>query len=280
MKDRIDIDEQIGGLLRRDLPVPEHREGYRERLETVIRAEAEERARATLSASDATLGDRFEAWAIKKRWMSWLRLSREDRVETLTVSRPRATQWKRTRGLRIAVFACIAVLLVAAVAVGLSKAVEHLGKDGFTLVITDQTTVTSGPGRTTTTIEGTLEASVYSGIPYMNRAEGLLPAQVNVYAPKQAGPWPVVVMLHEGGMDIMSMSSWAAKAAQRGAVVFVPEWGRSDLGFLDFTPEQLRAMLVGQIGDAAAAVRYARATAARYGGDPQNLILSAMEGAP
>ena len=74
-------------------------------------------------------------------------------------------------------------------------------------------------------------------------------------------------------MDITSMSSWAAKAVQRGAVVFVPEWGRSDLGFLDFTPEQLRAMLVGQIGDAAAAVRYARATAARYGGDPQNLTL-------
>ena len=69
------------------------------------------------------------------------------------------------------------------------------------------------------------------------------------------------------------LGSLATKVAQRGAVVFVPEWSRSDVGFLDFTPEELRALLAGQIGDVAAAVRFARATAARYGGDPENVTL-------
>jgi hypothetical protein len=39
------------------------------------------------------------------------------------------------------------------------------------------------------------------------------------------------------------------------------------------TAKELRAVLVGMIGDIAAAVRFARGTGARYGGDPGNLTL-------
>ena len=47
MKDHPDIDERIGELLRRELPVPEHREGYRERVAARITAEAPAVTRAS-----------------------------------------------------------------------------------------------------------------------------------------------------------------------------------------------------------------------------------------
>ena len=50
---------------------------------------------------------------------------------------------RRRSGLRVAVFASIAVVLVAAVAVGSLEAVKHLGKGTPIVYITDQTTVPS-----------------------------------------------------------------------------------------------------------------------------------------
>jgi hypothetical protein len=50
-------------------------------------------------------------------------------------------------------------------------------------------------------------------------------------------------------------------------VVFVAEWARSD-GVSGYSPEERRAILSGQKGDVAAAVRFARATAPQYGEDP------------
>ncbi|MCX6374414.1 MAG: alpha/beta fold hydrolase [Actinobacteria bacterium] len=109
---------------------------------------------------------------------------------------------------------------------------------------------------------------------YMSRREGSLPPLLDVYAPKQGGPWPLVVMLHGGGLDTCWMGDWAAQVAQRGAVVFVPEWSRvleSELAAI--TAAESRASQVGQFGDVAAAVRFARGTGARYGGDPAHLTL-------
>jgi hypothetical protein len=45
----------------------------------------------------------------------------------------------------VAVFASVAVVLVAAVAIGSLEAVKHLGTDRSVLRITDETTVTSTP---------------------------------------------------------------------------------------------------------------------------------------
>ena len=108
---------------------------------------------------------------------------------------------------------------------------------------------------------------------YMTRREGSLPPLLDVYAPKQAGPWPLVVMLH-GGVDTLWLSDWATRVARRGAVVFVPEWSRAlDNELASITAAEFRASQVGSFGDVAAAIRFARGTGARYGGDPGNLTL-------
>jgi hypothetical protein len=109
---------------------------------------------------------------------------------------------------------------------------------------------------------------------YMTQRKGSNPPLLDVYAPKQGGPWPLVVMLHGGGVGKMWLSSWATEVAQRGAVVFVPEWSRALDSELDsITAAEFRATQAGQIGDVAAAVRFARGTGARYGGDPARLTL-------
>ena len=65
-----------------------------------------------------------------------------------------------------------------------------------------------------------------------------------------------------------------AKVAQRGAVVFAPVWfPDSNNDFMGFAPEELRARIAGATSDVAAAVRFARAAAVKYGGDPENLTL-------
>jgi hypothetical protein len=67
---------------------------------------------------------------------------------------------------------------------------------------------------------------------------------------------------------------WATQVAQRGAVVFVPEWSPFLESELEAgTAAQLRASQAESIGDVAAAIRFARGTGARYGGDPARLTL-------
>jgi len=111
-------------------------------------------------------------------------------------------------------------------------------------------------------------------VPYMSHRAGSLPPLLDVYAPKQGGPWPLVVMLHGGGVDTLWLSDWAIQVALRGAVVFVPEWSRLlDSELASITAAEFRASQAGSIGDIAAAVRFARGSGARYGGDPARLTL-------
>jgi hypothetical protein len=111
-------------------------------------------------------------------------------------------------------------------------------------------------------------------VPYMTRREGSLPPLLDVYAPKRAGLWPLVVMLHGAGVDRRWLIGWATQVAQRGAVVFVPEWSRLlDSELAAISAAEFRASQVGSFGDVAAAIRFARGTGARYGGDPGNLTL-------
>ncbi len=128
---------------------------------------------------------------------------------------------------------------------------------------------------TTTTAGPDIEIVQSMNIPYLTyttQAQGSVPSLLDVYAPKEGGPWPLVVMLHGGGLERWWYAKWATKVAQRGAVVFVPEWGRTG-GDVWSHPEALRPVFSTQIGDVAAVVRFARATAAQYGGDPENLTL-------
>ena len=116
---------------------------------------------------------------------------------------------------------------------------------------------------------------VFRDVRYLSEPEGGKGTSLlDVYAPKDAGPWPVVVMLHGGGETKDGYEGWATEAARRGAVVFVPTWSRMDNDVAaTLTSREFRAALVTAIGDIAAAVRFARGTAASYGGNPEDLTL-------
>jgi outer membrane protein assembly factor BamB len=110
----------------------------------------------------------------------------------------------------------------------------------------------------------------YTSWPQGGKGSSLL----DVYAPVDAGPWPVVVLLHGGGANKNDYEPWARKAAKRGAVVYVPTWSLMDNEKgAKLSAEELRAALTAAIGNIGAAVRFARGTAASYGGDPEDVTL-------
>jgi photosystem II stability/assembly factor-like uncharacterized protein len=150
MKDHLDVDERIGELLRRELPVPEHREGYRERVAACIAAEAPALTRRS-----------------RKKWMPELRWPRAARAEERSGVLKRTSAPRRRSGLRVAVFASIAVVLVAAIAIGSLEAVKHLGKDQPILVIGDDTLSPAATGQTTqtTVTEATASEGTWQELP-------------------------------------------------------------------------------------------------------------------
>ena len=74
---------------------------------------------------------------------------------TTNRSRKQASAPRRRSGLRVAVYAIIAVVLVAAVAIGSLEAAKYLGKDQPILVITDDTLGPATTGQTTGTLSPT-----------------------------------------------------------------------------------------------------------------------------
>ena len=90
---------------------------------------------------------------------------------------------------------------------------------------------------------------------------------LDVYAPQQSGEWHGGVFLHGGGMNKGSIKGVSRVIAGRGAVVFAPTWHSTESNVLDAQGEP-----VG-FNDAACAVRFARAQAAEYGGDPSHIVL-------
>ena len=78
---------------------------------------------------------------------------------------------------------------------------------------------------------------------------------LDVFVPREPGPWPVVVVVHGGEQSRTNYAHLAVAIASRGAVVYnIDAW--STFPFR-----------IG-IERIACAVRFARATAADYGGDP------------
>jgi acetyl esterase/lipase len=140
-------------------------------------------------------------------------------------------------------------------------------------------TSSSSPAATSQVIPTAITAQdlqIVRDVRYMAQRTGWAPAMLDVYAPKLGGPWPLVVMLHGGGLPRYWLTGWAVKAAQRGAVVFVPDWGLTNTLLPDpatFSSKRLRLTSIQGHGDLAAVVRFARGTATRYGGDPARLTL-------
>jgi dienelactone hydrolase len=106
------------------------------------------------------------------------------------------------------------------------------------------------------------------------------PDALDVYAPATAGPWPVVVMFHgapgsDPAIDRGYMAEKARRVADLGFVVFNASWGHQPGASLDRpTFEDLQA--VGS--QAACAVEFARAHAAKYGGDPSTMLVFGASG--
>ena len=172
------------------------------------------------------------------------------------------TQGKRGSSTIVASVLALLVLLAA-------LALAACGGSGTTAASSPSATTA---GATATTTPAAHEIRVFRDVRFMAERKADRPPLLDVYAPKQAGPWPLVVML-PGGLESKDsyLKPWAKKVAERGAAVYVPDWIRTYDHRV--TPKQLREELTGNIGDIAAAVRFARGTGARYGGDPGNLTL-------
>jgi acetyl esterase/lipase len=90
--------------------------------------------------------------------------------------------------------------------------------------------------------------------------------RLDVYAPGEPGAWPVVVFAHGLGEDKEDRAELSRAIAGQGAVVFTLDWPAVSPS----QPVQFREM------DEALAcgVRFARARASDYGGDPGRVILA------
>jgi acetyl esterase/lipase len=143
------------------------------------------------------------------------------------------------------------------------------------VVVTPSPTVTTTPPPTPSATESPAPATEppptvqeFSDLLYQEDPDGRRHV-TSVYAPVgDGGPWPVAVMLHGGGGYPLLPD--ASTIAALGAVVFAPRWS-------DHSPWQdaaaFRADMTGGLGTLACVVRFARAEAARYGGDPSRLSL-------
>jgi acetyl esterase/lipase len=124
---------------------------------------------------------------------------------------------------------------------------------------TPMNTPTNAP---TPQLQTSMEITEQSDIRYKSNQE------LDVFSPLNQNDWPIVVILHGGGVPKKSVRSLGIALAGQGAVVFTPEY-QSYTPPPDQIPDQIRISLE----DAACAVRFARAHGSEFGGDPSQIIL-------
>lgn len=134
------------------------------------------------------------------------------------------------------------------------------------------TTTEVAPTSTSTFVQPTpsYTVEVTKDIEYLTLLEPDAPVQMlDVYAPAEPGPWPVVVVMHAWfqSKDGPAYRSLGEELAGRGAVVFVPE-RRSRCSMLGECAEDNGRDLREVQESWACAARFARERAADYGGDP------------
>ncbi len=108
------------------------------------------------------------------------------------------------------------------------------------------------------------------GIAYMDRqacAERTAGCvdRADILYPSKKGPWPVIVTIHGRPRTQADMAEVAQALARKGAVVYNVDYRGVRPAYTKGFPQA--------IADVACAIRYARATAKRYGGDPDHVVL-------
>jgi len=128
------------------------------------------------------------------------------------------------------------------------------------------------PTSTSTFVQPTpsYTVEVTKDVEYVKLLQPDAPVQeIDVYAPTEPGPWPVVVVMHAWfqSKDTTAYSSFAEELAGRGVVVFVPQRRSESATLLEYAQDNGRD--IREVEESwACAVRFARERAADYGGDP------------
>lgn len=130
----------------------------------------------------------------------------------------------------------------------------------------------AGPTPTRTPAPTTpLRVEVTKNLAYIKPLQSsVAPQKLDVYSPTEPGPWPVVVVLHGYGETEVGRAARGEAIAEQGAVVFTPSW--------TVTTPTSAAMKDGEgfrelFEDLTCAVRFARAKASNYGGDPTRVTV-------
>lgn len=123
---------------------------------------------------------------------------------------------------------------------------------------------TTATAQTQTTVEDPDQTVLYSNyIRTETYGDGL---ELDIHAPEERGPWPVVVTVHGGGWfigDRMSMGSLADGLASRKAVVFNATYRTLTLG----------GTFPGMVDDVACAVQFARNAASEFTTAPDTVVV-------
>jgi hypothetical protein len=173
------------------------------------------------------------------------------------------TPWRRVLGVA-------AMLMLVGAACGNDQTTEAAGDSTTTTATTSTTTVPAS----TTSRPTPLDVEVTTDVRYHGDIEGYREPLLDVYAPTEGGPWPVVVMWHEGGGLFEDKDQWGLLAplvAEQGAVVISPTYGitqPADILNLDIDPRYYDITAT----ERACVLAFVTERAESYGGDPADLI--------
>ena len=130
---------------------------------------------------------------------------------------------------------------------------------------------TSAPTTTAASTTSAPALEIVRDVEYHD-ASGWYPPLLDIYYRPGAQGGPVVVLYH--GQPITKEDPLYAEIASalvgRGAVVFVPDWGRDSTAV---DPVEARSATFVEVDAASCAVSYALAHAEEYGADPERLVL-------
>ncbi len=143
-------------------------------------------------------------------------------------------------------------------------------------VDTAQNTTSTNPEQAATAADtgGSLEVELITGLVYHPQDDRFTgkSGMVDVIAPTEGGPYPTVIAVH--GDPIVATKSWhrrdATRIAERGRVVFLPDWGHLAPG-PDTNDQGSAWELSAQ--ELACAVRFAHDHTAEYGGQPDHITV-------